>query len=181
MGHEKGRECNHVEVVLPFLKLFLGFAWRLLSLALNHPTLIRLCQKQRQGRMLLVVQTRYWLEDMFCCWFHRSQCHVHLLRPYQDAGICIVNLKVYINIFRNGYNLFCTELLPKLQCLKSQTRIKECGKLWNKLSKDQKEEYHTRFIEKKTIYEKKLKAFLDVSSNTVTECCCWSTEIYNNT
>jgi len=61
----------------------------------------------------------------------------------------------------NGYNLFCTELLPKLQCLKSQTRIKECGKLWNKLSKDQKEEYHTRFIEKKTIYEKKLKAFLD--------------------
>ena len=69
--------------------------------------------------------------------------------------------------FRNGYNLFCTEMMAKLTNLSSQQRIVECGKLWNQKSNEEKSHYHTRHLQLKQEYEANYKKFFEVSSSTV--------------
>nr|CAB3267476.1 Nucleolar transcription factor 1 [Phallusia mammillata] len=59
----------------------------------------------------------------------------------------------------NGYNLFCTEMMPQLKSMLSQKRIVECGKLWNQKTPAEKQEFHDRYIKMKLDYEENVDKY----------------------
>ena len=75
-----------------------------------------------------------------------------------------MKLKKHVSLCRNGYNLFCTEMMAKLPNLSSQKRIVECGRLWKLKSAEEKLEYHERHIKMKEQYEENYKDFFEVRS-----------------
>ena len=68
---------------------------------------------------------------------------------------------------RNGYSMFCAELMSSMKDVPSTERMVMCSQRWKLLKQNEKDAYQKRCEQRKKEYEIEMNRFLGVSLGSI--------------